>query len=58
MAYNTLLQIRNNAGADLSFIENKQSEKLYINANTNIPQAITIEYIPLYESVEEVTSDY
>lgn len=58
LSYNTLLQMRNTASADLSFIENKQEEKLYINVTGNVPKDITIEYVPIYTSVEEVTSDY
>lgn len=58
LSYNTLLQMKNSTSTDLSWIENKQEEKLYINSDTDKPDMITIEYIPLYESVEEVKSDY
>lgn len=58
MSYNTLLQMRNTASTDLSWVENKQEEKLYINADMNRPTMVTIEYVPIYESVEDVLSDY
>lgn len=58
MAYNTLLQMRNQTSTDLSWIENKQAEKLYVNVAGNYPVMITIEYVPLYDSVEDIKSDY
>ena len=58
MAYSTLLQIRNTVSTDMSFREDKHANKLYINAAYSNPGAITIEYVPIFESVEQVTSDY
>lgn len=57
-AYNTLLQIRNTTSTDLAFRFDKSSNKLYINIATNKPNTITIEYIPRYNDVSEITSDY
>lgn len=57
-SWNTLLQIRNTASTDLSFKYDKSAEKLYINIATDMPNNITIEYIPRYDSVDEVNSDY
>ena len=57
-AWNTLLQIRNTTSTDLAFIYDKTGEKLYINIALDIPTQITIEYVPRYDSVEEITSDY
>lgn len=57
-AWNTLLQIRNTTSTDLAFIYDKTGEKLYINVAMDIPDKITIEYVPRYDSVEEITSDY
>jgi len=31
---------------------------LYINISTGVPSFITIEYVPRYNSVEEIKSDY
>lgn len=58
MAYNTLLQIRNTTSTDLAFKEDKVGKKLYINIAYDYPQNITIEYIPIFNNVEEITSDY
>ena len=58
MSYNTLLQVRNTTTTDLDFTYDKQNEKLYINVAYNIPQNITLEYIPVYQDVCEVVSDY
>lgn len=57
-AYNTLQQIRNTTSTDLAFRYDKSSNKLYINIATSKPQNITIEYVPRYNDVSEVTSDY
>ena len=57
-AWNTLLQIRNTTSTDLAFRYDKASNKLYINVASNMPTTITIEYVPRYDSVEEVVSDY
>lgn len=57
-AYNTLLQIRNTTSTDLAFRYDKSSNKLYINLASNKPEKITIEYIPRYNDVSEITSDY
>lgn len=58
MSYNTLLQMRNTTSTDLAFLQDKSGEKLYINTGLDNPTSITIEYVPVYDSVEDVTSDY
>ena len=58
LSYNTLLQMRNTLSTDLSWKEDKQGKKLYINCSYDAPKMITIEYIPVYEKVEEVEDDY
>jgi hypothetical protein len=58
MSYNTLLQMRNTTSTDMAFLQDKSENKLYINTGFDNPTSITIEYIPLFKSVEEVTSDY
>lgn len=58
LAYNTLLQMRNNTSTDLAFKEDKNGQKLYINVNYDYPKMITIEYIPVFRDVSEITSDY
>lgn len=58
LSYNTLLQMRNTLSTDMSFREDKHDCKLYINASYSNPTKITIEYVPLFKEVEEITSDY
>ena len=58
MSYSTILQIRNTLSTDLYFKEDKHANKLYINISGNTPSRITIEYVPLFEDVSEVQSDY
>ena len=56
-SWNTVLQMRNTTSTDLAFKYDKQSEKLYINC-LDKPPTITIEFVPKFESVSEITSDY
>ena len=58
LAFNTLLQMRNTGSTDMSFKEDKHECKLYINSAYSHPDYISIEYVPLFKNVEEVTSDY
>lgn len=57
-AWNTASQIRNTMSTDLIFRFDKSTSKLYINAAYDKPQYITIEYVPRYNDVSEITSDY
>lgn len=57
-AWTTLQQIRNTTSTDLAFRFDKASNKLYINVSEGTPANITIEYIPVFTSVEDITSDY
>ena len=57
-AWNVAQQIRNTISTDLAYKYDKASERLYINVAGNYPEAITIEYIPRFDSVEEIDSDY
>ena len=58
MSYNTLMQINNTTTTDMAFREDKHANRLYINAPYNAPVMVTIEYIPIFEKVDEITSDY
>ena len=58
MSYSTILQVRNTLSTDLYFKEDKHDNKLYINVSGNTPATITIEYVPLFEKVEDIQSDY
>ena len=57
-AYNTLQQIGNTLSTDLSFYYDDAVSKLYINTRMNEGSPITIEYIPRYDNVEQITSDF
>lgn len=57
-AWNQILQIRNTSSTDMAFRFDKASNNLYINISTNAPSIVTVEYVPRYDSVEEITSDY
>ena len=58
MSYNTLLQLRNTTTTDLAYKYDKERKKLYIDVGYDIPQNITIEYVPKFEDVCEIKSDY
>jgi hypothetical protein len=58
MAWNTLLQTRNTISTDLAFYFDKKTSKLYINVGGNMPSSITVEYIPRFDTVDDVVSDY
>lgn len=58
MSYNTLLQMRNTTTTDMAFKIDKTADKLYINAGYDYPSRVTLEYVPIYDTVEEITSDY
>ena len=57
-SWNTLLQIRNTISTDLAYKYDQTDEKLYINVSSNIPRKITIEFVPRYEDVSEIKSDF
>lgn len=57
-SYNTLLQIRNTVSTDLDFYYDKAKEQLYINVTNSSPAYITLEFIPKYDDVSEVVSEY
>lgn len=57
-SWNTLLQIRNTTSTDLAFRYDRTNEQLYINIATSVPDLITVEYIPRYDDVSEIVSDY
>ena len=57
-AWNTLLRIKNTMSTDLSFIEDKHNNKLYINHYLDTPSIITVEYIPKLTDIEAIKSEY
>ena len=57
-SYNTLLQIRNTVSTDLLFKYDKSDNKLYINISSGAPSKVTIEYIPRFDDLSEIKSDF
>lgn len=57
-SWNTILQIRNTTSTDLAFIYSKQDEKLYINVTSNLPDRITVLYVPRFDDVSQIKSDF
>lgn len=57
-SWTTLQQIRNTTSTDLAFKYDKHSKKLYINTSVGTPENITIEYIPVIQTVEDIKSEY
>lgn len=56
-SWNTMIQTRNTLSTDLQFRFDKHTNFLYINTLDN-PEKITVEYIPVYQDVSEIKSDY
>lgn len=52
------MQIRNTISTDLDFHYDKSKNFLYINCAFDNPENITIEYVPRYDDVSEIVSDY
>ncbi len=57
-SWNTLLQIKNTTSTDLAHYFDKITNKLYINISSNLPQTITVLYVPRFEDVSQITSDF
>lgn len=53
-----MLRIKNTMSTDLSFIEDKHNNKLYINHYLDTPNQITVEYIPKLTDIEAIKSEY
>ncbi len=57
-SWNTLLQVRNTTSTDLAFRFDRHSNKLYINVSSGVPDVVTVEYVPRYDDVSEIVSDF
>lgn len=57
-SWNVANQIRNTLSTDLVFRYDKYTSKLYINSAYNTPKYITIEYVPRFDDVSQIVSDY
>lgn len=57
-SWSTMQQIGNTLSTDLIFYYQDATKQLYINTSLDIGSNVTIEYVPRYDSVDEITSDY
>lgn len=51
-------QISNTLSTDLNYYWDVSTKKLYINAPRNIPERITIDYVPRYVDISEIDDPY
>ena len=58
LAYTTLQQMRNTISTDLSWYYEDAKKLLYVNTVLESGTDITIEFVPRYNSVDEITSDF
>lgn len=57
-SWNTTLQIKNTTSTDLAFHFDKPTNKLYVNVSSNLPKTITVLFIPRFDDVSQITSDF
>ena len=50
--------MRNTMSTDLAFRYDRYTNKFYINTVDGHPSMITIEYVPRFDNVEEILSDF
>ena len=58
LSWNTMLQIRNTTSTDLNFYYDSIKKQLYVNIADGNPGNITILFIPRFQDVSEIQSDY
>ncbi len=58
ISYSTMQQIQNTMSTDLNFYYQDDEKKLYVNTTVAEGSNITIEYVPRYDNVDEVKSDF
>lgn len=57
-SWSTIQQVSNTLSTDLAYYYSADDKKLYVNTTLDVGSMISIEYVPRYDSVEEVTSDF
>ena len=57
-SWSTIQQIENTTSTDLAFYYDKLNQKLYVNINSNFPTSITVLYVPRFDDVSQITSDF
>lgn len=58
MTWSTILQIKNTLSTDMQYTVDQYNHNLMINCGYDFPPTVTIEYIPIYDDVEQINSDY
>lgn len=57
-SWSAMQQVSNTLSTELSFYYEDSKKRLYINSTMQTGNYVTIEYVPRYETVDEVTSDF
>lgn len=57
-SWSTLQQIQNTLSTDMAWYYEDAKKLLYINTAMAAGENVTIEYVPRYDNVEEITSDF
>lgn len=57
-SWSTMQQIGNTLSTDLAWYYEDAEKRLYINTTLDEGSGVTIEYVPRYDNVEEITSDF
>lgn len=58
VAYNIMNQLQNTSSTDLRFTEDQVNKKLYVNLASNESTDLTIEFVPVLKTVEQVSGNY
>lgn len=57
-SWSTIQQMENTTSTDLANYYDKINNKLYVNVNSNYPERITILYVPRFDDVSQIVSDF
>lgn len=57
-SWSSLQQIGNTLSTDLAYYYQDAEKKLYINSTMDTNSQVTIEFVPRYDNVDEITSDF
>ena len=57
-SWSTMQQIGNTLSTDLAYYYEDDTKQLYINTSLDQGSAVTIEYVPRFDSVDQIKSDY
>ena len=57
-SWSTMQQIGNTLSTDLAYYYEDDTKKLYINTSLDLGSSVTVEYVPRYDSIDQIKSDY